>query len=146
LANYGHLFIAGIMFYKILEGGRNRHYVIVMLALLVEYFLHGFQVILIALYFSVFFAFVNGYLSVISIKPLVFLGSISYSLYLIHQNIGYIIINQLESKGLATSFSIIVIPLVISILIASFMQIYIERPSLIFIRKKWYESSARKYI
>jgi peptidoglycan/LPS O-acetylase OafA/YrhL len=144
LLTYGNLFIAGIMFYKIMHGARSIHYVILLFSLSTEYYLHGEIALLVAAYFSLFLLFAQGNLKILSVKPLIFLGTISYSLYLIHQNIGYVIIQNLEANGLLNSVSIILVPLTISIAIASLIQIYIEKPSLTFVRSKWKESSLRK--
>ena len=145
LLEYGNLFIAGIMFYKLMHTNKVRHYLILLIALIVEYYLHGDLVFLIAIYFGLFLLFINGYLTTLAVKPLVFLGSISYSLYLIHQNIGYVVIQELEANDFAGPFSIIMVPLVLSISVASIMQKYIEKPSLIVIRRKWKQSSLREH-
>jgi len=143
---YGNLFIAGIMFYKIMKNSLSSSYLVLLMCLFTEYVLHGSSVIIIFSYFCIFYLFIKGRLSMLSIRPLVFLGTISYSLYLIHQNIGYIIIQKLEANDLASSLSIVVVPLVVSIVIASAMQLYIEKPSLLLIRNNWKESQLRKYI
>ncbi len=137
LLEYGNLFIAGIMFYRLMHQPRKSQYFVLLFALVIEYFLHKYLVILIVIYFEIFWSFIKGYLAILTAKPLVFLGSISYSLYLIHQNIGYIIIQALERFGVATSTSIILIPLAISVLIASLMYKYIEKPGMKFIRNAW---------
>ena len=72
---------------------------------------------------------------------LVFLGSISYSLYLIHQNIGYVIINKFYSQGL-NPYVGIVCAIFISLIIASLMARLIEVPAMRYIRNK-YKSSLR---
>jgi len=117
-----------------------------MFALWVEYLIHGRLVNLVAVYFGIFLAFTKGYLKLLEAGPLVFIGTISYSLYLIHQNIGYIVIRGLEKFGLATSISTILIPLTVSVIIAGLLHKYIERPALIKIRNTWQESSFRKYL
>ncbi|VAX32652.1 hypothetical protein MNBD_NITROSPIRAE01-1127 [hydrothermal vent metagenome] len=144
LLKYGHLFIAGMMYYKIMHSKQVFHYFILLLALFAEYYLHGKVVILIAIYFAIFFLFVQGRLTALAVKPLIFLGSISYSLYLIHQNIGYVVIQKLEANHLANSISIIVVPTLVSITIASLMQMYIERPILLIVRARWNESALRQ--
>ncbi|NOX92440.1 MAG: acyltransferase [Gammaproteobacteria bacterium] len=144
LLDYGNLFIAGIMFYKIMHENKASSYLALLISLITEYYLHGNSVFIVSTYFGIFFLFTKGYLTILSIKPLVFLGTISYSLYLIHQNVGYIVIQKLESNDLATPFSIIFFPLVISVSIATVMQIYIEKPSLLVIRNRWRESYFRK--
>ena len=146
LLDFGNLFIAGIMFYKLMQKNRASSYLILVMSLIVEYYLHGNSVILMSIYFCIFLLFIKGYLTILSAKPLVFLGVISYSLYLIHQNIGYIVIQKLEANDLATPFSIITIPLVVSISIATLMQKYIEKPSLRVIRARWKESRFREHL
>jgi peptidoglycan/LPS O-acetylase OafA/YrhL len=146
LLDYGELFIAGIMFYKIMHNDNLSNYIILLLVLGTEYYLHGKLAYLIAGYFFLFLLFAKGYLHILSLKPLVYLGTISYSLYLIHQNIGYIIIRNLENYGLINPISIIIIPLVISIGVATIMQIYIEKPTLLFIRNRWKQSKFRSYL
>ena len=94
--------------------------------------------------FGIFWAFTKGYVGSLAVKPLVYLGSISYSLYLIHQNIGYVIIQNLEKYELATSVSIILIPFTINVMIASLMYNFIEKPTMKMIRKKWKDSRLGK--
>jgi peptidoglycan/LPS O-acetylase OafA/YrhL len=144
LLEYGNLFIAGIMFYKIMHERRNLDFVVLCMSLIAEYYLHGNTVFLIALYFVLFFLFATGNLRILSIKPLMYLGTISYSLYLIHQNVGYIIIRQLDANNMLNPISIIIVPLTIVIAIAALMQRYIEKPSLAFIRDKWKTGSFRR--
>ncbi len=62
-------------------------------------------------------------------KPLVFLAGISYPLYLVHQNIGYIIIKYMEKIGLTNEF-FLVIPVGIMIFVSWLMVKYIEKPSI----------------
>lgn len=149
LLNHGHLFISGIMFYKLMHENKNNffHYAIIVASLLTEYYLHGrIGLYVIAIYFFVFLLFVKGYLKIIATKPLIYLGTISYSLYLIHQNIGYVIIQKLESNDLVNPVSIIIVPLFIVITLACLMQKYIEKPALNLIRGKWKQSSFYKYL
>lgn len=63
------------------------------------------------------------------LKLFQWLGSISYSLYLIHQNIGYSIILNLQKNGVdflvAVFFAVVVV-----LVIATLLHIFIEAPSL----------------
>jgi len=144
LLENGNLFIAGIMFYKIMHRGSYSNYVVLLITLLAEYYLHGKTVYLVGGYFFLFFLFSKGLLVFLSVRPLVYLGTISYSLYLIHQNIGFVIIRNLESNGMMNPFSIIIIPVGVSITIAALMQAYIEKPSLSFMRNSWKKSNIRE--
>lgn len=147
LLDYGNLFIAGILFYKIMHKGGFSNYLLLMFTLAAEYYLHGKLALLIVTgYFVVFLLFSKGFLRILSVKPLIYLGTISYSLYLIHQNIGYVIIRILDSNNMMNSISIIVVPLGVSVVIASLMQTYIEKPSLNIIRSKWKNSGIRDHL
>ena len=57
----------------------------------------------------------------------VFLGSISFPLYLLHQNIGYLIIRFMENNGLTNEFWII-IPTMLIIGLAWIVASFIEKP------------------
>src|SRR3989338_2750126 len=99
LLRCGHLFFAGIIFYKIKAyGGTWYRYALLALCLLVQFMLrvkihHGHYLpsavstLVVFTFFVFFYLFVTERLSFISLKPLVFLGAISYSLYLTHQSI-----------------------------------------------------------
>jgi len=143
LLDYGNLFIAGIMFYKIIHEPKKIHYLIIFICLLTEYFLHSESNILIAVYFVIFYLFTQGKLKFISMKPLLFLGSISYSLYLTHQTIGYILIDNLYRRGLDAPWLLLLIALSSSIALASFMRLCIEKPAQNWLRKRWHCS--KKY-
>ena len=146
MLTYGNLFIAGIMFYKIMHEKNLIHYLILLIALLTEYYLRGAVVWHVLFYYVLFFLFTSQNLKFLAMKPLVYLGTISYSLYLIHQNIGYVVIQWLESHDMINAVSAVLVPLVIVVIIAILMQKYIEKPALIFIRRKWQESNFHKRI
>lgn len=98
---------------------------------------------MLAIFFIAFYLFINERLTILSARPLIFLGTISYSLYLVHQNFSYVVIKLLEDSGFANSISVIVLPLIASILIAALMQRYIEQPALDRIRRGWKSSGLR---
>jgi peptidoglycan/LPS O-acetylase OafA/YrhL len=60
-------------------------------------------------------------------KYLVFLGSISYALYLIHQNIGYIIINKMYGLG-SNSHIAVFIAFLCSVILAAILTYKVEKP------------------
>ncbi len=60
---------------------------------------------------------------------LTWLGAISYTLYLTHQNIGYVIIREAESLGMPPSAAI-GMATVTSLLLAQLLHRWVERPSL----------------
>jgi peptidoglycan/LPS O-acetylase OafA/YrhL len=138
ILEYCHLFIAGIMFYQLGNTPpRKVHFLILSLCLLMQWFLSDWMVFsLIASFFAIFYLFVTERLSFIVNKPLVFLGTISYSLYLIHQVVGFIIIRELEARGIDAHLAVF-ITLGFIILLASAMNILIEKPAMKIIRKRY---------
>lgn len=60
--------------------------------------------------------------------PLVFLGTISYTLYLLHQNIGYAVIRRLSQLGV-NSYLAIAAAIVLSVGLAALVSFVIERPA-----------------
>lgn len=146
LLQYGNLFIAGILFYRIMQFNRAADYLVLLAALLVEYYLHGKLVLLVAAYFGIFMLFVKGYLAKLALRPLIFLGSISYCLYLVHQNIGYIVIRNLEAGGLANRFTVVAVPAAVSIALATVMHVTAEKPALREIRRLWKGSNLRRQL
>ncbi len=59
----------------------------------------------VVLFCLVFFALIKGWLRFLNLKPLLLLGTLSYSLYLMHQNLGYAIIHQLTQHGYSMSLA-----------------------------------------
>jgi peptidoglycan/LPS O-acetylase OafA/YrhL len=76
---------------------------------------------------------VNGRLTWLAAKPLVWLGAISYSLYLSHQNIGYVIIRHLESEGVSPLASIAV-ACAAALALATCLHYTVERTSMRLLR------------
>ncbi len=140
---YGNLFVAGILFYGLKsKGNRWWRHVGLGLCLLVQYVIWvdvEKQCIFAFLFFLfVFYLFVMGKLSFIAQKPLIFFGTISYTLYLIHQDIGYIILQWLFFFG-RNPWLMFFVPLGCSLLIATLMTYLVEKPSLKLIRKMYKE-------
>ena len=73
-----------------------------------------------------FYLLIFNLLKFIAFKPLLFIGQISYALYLVHQFIGYIIIMELNKMGISNQWILLLIPIVFSILIASLVSYIIE--------------------
>jgi peptidoglycan/LPS O-acetylase OafA/YrhL len=125
---FGMFFIAGIMFYQIKfhKDTFVEHFVIALSLISVyvvrkdlEYFLFA------TLIFSLFYLFVYGKLNFLNQKVLLFLGFISYPLYLIHQAFGYVIIYNLKNNGVNEIVAIL-LALFSSIFIAWIIAKYVE--------------------
>lgn len=146
LLTTGHLFFAGILFYKLkVEGNTWYRHAALGLCFLVGYMLRkdpqdpGSLLV----FFSIFYLFIYGKLSWITNKPLLYLGSISYSLYLIHQYTGYAIIHHLLAIG-ASAWVCFLIPASFAFLSASLITYFIEKPAMGYLRqlyKNWKEKS-----
>jgi peptidoglycan/LPS O-acetylase OafA/YrhL len=85
--------------------------------------------VFIPLVYLIFYLFVFRYLYWMKSKVFLFLGSISYPLYLIHQNLGYTLIKQFELWGF-TGFYVIVIVALVFIGLATLITVYLEKPLL----------------
>jgi len=77
----------------------------------------------------------TGRLPFLNAKPLVFLGAISYPLYLIHQNIGLVLINALGAVT-QSAWLRLGITVAATIVLAWLISIFIERPSMRWVRDK----------
>lgn len=146
LPSYAHLFMMGIVFYRIRRHGSStlRYGILAacfafQIALYPEWDKH----LAIALYMTIFFLMNAGKLWAIAIPPLLALGAISYPLYLLHQNIGYIVIRELEMRGLSPILSIIA-AFSVAIALAVIVTRWIEQPSLRWIRSAYRQQLPEK--
>ncbi|MBE8985831.1 acyltransferase family protein [Nostoc sp. LEGE 12450] len=133
---FANLFLIGIMFYKKYQKGLSiKEYFIITACILVYKLQHYWSETLLIIFFAVLFhLIIDNKMSFIIQKPLLFMGNISYSLYLIHQNVGYVIINHFYKFGINPNISICV-ALIISILLAAIITFKIEKPIMRFIKK-----------
>lgn len=136
LLNYIELFAAGICFYKYKDKSySNWTHLLFAASIGAVYASYPIEITLGLLgLFLIFFLVIQNRASVFSHKLIVYLGTISYSLYLIHQNIGYIVIRNFYSQGLNPLLGILV-AITLSITIAHLLMIFVERPSLKFLRE-----------
>jgi len=132
-------FFAGILFYNIKTKGDTwwRHAGLAMCFIVQNVISDDiYSVFCLASDFLIFYFFIYGKLSWIVQRPLVFLGTISYSLYLIHLKLGYVIIKLLYMAG-ANAWFRLIIPTLASIFIATIMTYFIEKPARKFVQAKY---------
>lgn len=148
ILNYAPLFIAGISFFKLKTNKNNKKYhFVVILSFVVELFMlynknsNILCYFIIFLFYVLFYLFINDKLKVINNPFLIFFGSISYSLYLIHETIGTAIIYWLKFV-IDSQFFYVPTTFLIVVLLATFITKWIEKPSLIFIRR-WYTDNKK---
>lgn len=129
IADYIMFFVGGVCFFKIYKGLASWMTVFILLLSLVStIFIYSIRDFLVySVLYALFFLSISGWLAFLRSKLFVSLGTISYSLYLIHQNIGYVIINQFYRWNLTPSVGI-VLAVFISLLLAHLLTQYIEKP------------------
>ena len=143
LLDYFSLFFAGIIFFKITTEKSNViHYLLIGMCLLIQVslFFHlgkpktgitQFEyTIMLLIYFGIFTLFANGKLVFLIIKPFLFLGKVSFALYLTHQYIilGHVLPLLINHLALNFWVSSILICLPISLLIAALVTHFVEIP------------------
>lgn len=126
-------FVTGICFYKLKngEGDLSATGIVLLCAISTGFITFGLDyVVEIGTVFSLFYIAVNNRFKFFNSKVLVSLGGMSYSLYLIHQNIGYIVINFFKQMGGSTLYAIIGVAtaLCLSLVLAYAITKYIEKP------------------
>ena len=140
-ASYAPLFISGILLYRWHTAGQLPLAEIVFLALSMSHAIIAypapFNVFVLACY-GIFVLAIAGLLNFIVNKATLWLGSLSYSLYLVHQNVGYGIINQSYTLGLSGATGV-TMALLVAFILAILMHYYIEKPSL-----RWFRERRRK--
>nr|WP_321453578.1 acyltransferase [uncultured Carboxylicivirga sp.] len=137
-------FSIGICLYKIKNKSHNQLTInALFLSLLSTVLWASSDYVTLYVFFTIiFYLGINGKLSILRSKLLVFLGTISYSLYLLHQNIGYIIINKGYELNFNPVFSV-VMAVLIMIFVAYLSYKFVERPSVKLI-KKFYNSYSNR--
>lgn len=85
---------------------------------------------------AIFALFVSGRLRWLRAAPFVFLGGISYSLYLLHQAIGFALIHRLEAAGVPSVTAVAMVTVVVLVL-ATMLTFGVERPAMRCLRDGW---------
>ena len=85
---------------------------------------------------SAVFLAASGYLNVLRFGPFVWLGTISYPLYLVHENIGWAVMLSLLSMNISMDVAI-VLTLVGVLLLAGCLTRWIEQPAMRWIRTRY---------
>ena len=85
---------------------------------------------------AIFTLFVTGRLRWLRAAPFAFFGTISYSLYLLHQAIGFSLIWHFEQAGLSAGRAALVAAALVTVL-ATGLTFAVERPAMRWIRQAW---------
>jgi peptidoglycan/LPS O-acetylase OafA/YrhL len=151
LLNHFPLFLSGILFYQLkFEGFAWRYVGLILLCMMAAFYLHdkggrsmyhvtwGEHTVILFLYHALFFLFVLGHLTFLVWPPLLFLGKISYSLYLLHQYIGLQVIHSLHVTWGLNIYLAVGLTVGLCILLAYGVTRYVELPAIRAI-KDWYK-------
>jgi peptidoglycan/LPS O-acetylase OafA/YrhL len=135
---YVPFFAAGIMFYLIHARGPTRlRIALIVAALAAEWWIHGAgRLVVAAVLFAVFALAIAGRLRLLVSPVTVWLGLISYPLYLSHRNLGYSTILWLDERGVPI-LATVAVTVTGALLLASALCFFVERPSLRVLRR-WY--------
>lgn len=138
LLKNGTLFFAGIVFYLMKTQGQTiKRAAYILLCLAVHLLINPFfECMVVLLFFLIFYLFIFNKLNFLAKKPLLFLGSISYALYLINQNIGYQLLNFLETSGLRSIYLKLPLALLLIMSLATAITYAVEKPAMKFIRRR----------
>ena len=145
LLEHGHFFFAGVLFYRIRnEGFTMLRAALILVCIVAAWFVRDVPHMLSLVAASALFAlFVSGRLGWIAVGPLLFLGEISYPLYLLHQHIGYTVISRMEKAGLVSEAWLLV-PATIVIVLSTLVNRLVEKPARQWLREVWKKSALRR--
>jgi peptidoglycan/LPS O-acetylase OafA/YrhL len=137
-------FAAGIMAYRLVAGAGTprRDLGILLAAVIVLGIIDGpGMALLLAAFWAILYGAACGRLSFLNHRILVGLGVISYTLYLVHENIGWAVILRLEQAGMHANAAI-ALALVLAIVLASLLTYLVERPAMRAIRTRYRQRKA----
>ncbi len=141
LLRYGNLFFAGVMFHRIWTGRQGRTaYAVLALSAVCNFLAYPwYHALVVCSFYVVFALLVFGRLQLLHNSVLIFLGAVSYPLYLVHQNVGYVVINTGYRLGVPPAVSIFA-AVGIAVTIAWLLHEFVEMPVMHQIRS-WYRRS-----
>lgn len=142
--DYGMYFIAGIQFYYLFNKREAvyRHVLILMCYVASVLVYQSIpETVVLTFIFCLFYGFTYGKLNFLAIKPLTYIGAISYPLYLVHQNNGYVLMNILEKNGITSPVIMLLAPIAASICVAGIIHKWFEQPVIKYLRSR----SSAKY-
>ncbi len=147
IPGFVHYFVAGIVFYKMFTKKSNKdHFILLGACLARELYLfspHTTPIVLCC--YILFFLLIYGKLRFLRLKPFLFLGKISYSLYLTHQILGNLTIKILSMHTFISPGVKFLITEVVTIGVATIICYLIEYPAMGII-KRYYALLGSKFL
>lgn len=143
--DYGALFVGGVFFYLLKADGESlfRHFCIAA-SVAVQGFANGVEAALMAcVFYAIFYLFIYDGLRFVAIRPLIWLGTVSYAFYLLQCPIGNVVMTLLlpisDSPLLLSTASLIA-----SLLAAWGATAFVEQPSLRYVRQTYEAWKAKR--
>jgi len=139
ILHWWHLFFAGVLFLKLKNENvkKNIKYILISACLGIHFYLYGLiSSFIVVCIFILFLMFTVNKLNWLNNRYFVFIGSISYALYLVHAVNGDIIFAYL-SRFTDLLYVKVTITSLISIIIAATITYLVEKPSIDFIRRSY---------
>ncbi len=137
LLEYAPFFAAGAAFYRLHsgQGARSRNWAIIAAALGLVFVTQPPLISLVFAFTCLAMArFLRGGLALLRLRPLTFLGTLSYCLYLVHQNIGHAIMLRLLQHGWIAPLRIAAASAA-SVGLATAMSFLVEQPAMRWLRQ-----------
>lgn len=136
ISDYAHTFIIGVSLCRIIKNSNCKtsilDYINLFAGIAIQFYKYSaFRGIFLLVFVILMAAFATKNIYIKIFMPLVFITDISYPLYLVHQNIGYMIIGIFDSYMVG-----VVVAIVISILIAFLIHRFVETPIAKYIKNK----------
>jgi peptidoglycan/LPS O-acetylase OafA/YrhL len=137
-------FALGIMIYRRImmpTETAGKDWLVILSAIAQLGVVEGYGLALLAAFFTaILLSAAKGRLPILNNPVLIWLGTISYTLYLLHENIGWGVIRRAELHGLDPSIAIFA-AICIALAIATVMTKFIEKPAMRWIRTSYKEST-----
>ncbi len=132
-------FIIGMLYYRIWSGERRWQAQVpyFLLALMTLGFTDRLDMFLTGCALTLIFgAMLAGWLGFLTMRPLMWIGRISYPLYLVHENIGFVIMITLTGLGFNPWIGFVV-AIATVVMLGGLIHHYIEMPANRWIMAKW---------
>lgn len=141
-------FALGILFYRlhVARGSRAVNVALILACLATTRVAYEPVYFTVALFCTAVFAlFLAGGLRWLRHRVFLFLGGISYSLYLLHQAIGFAVIHRLERLGMH-SLAAISLTLCLALVLATLLNRCVERPAMRALRQQWQARRSKREV
>lgn len=133
-------FLAGMTLYQIRATGWSPPLAALLLASAAAGLAQGVgPALLVGGVILIFLLVLAGRASWLRARPLAILGGLSYGLYLVHQNIGYVVMRQMRAAGFGSAAAI-GLALLVSLLLAAALTRYVEQPAMAWLRARYRET------